>query len=222
VLEPFETWTDAYNVQAGNSSLKPEYIDSYEIGYQTHLGPSLISAEAYYRQTHNRIEWVRSVYDHNITLHSIENIGKDYALGSELSLNFDLSKKWNVNLMGNLYNYRIAGALFGESFSRESLNWKTRISNTVKLGASARIQLDGIYKSPFVSTQVRREGYFTANVAIKCEFPGKLLSATLQINDLLRSAKNEHISEGVFPYIQLLHQGSASGDAQSQIQFQQL
>jgi len=29
-LEPFQTWTDAYNVRIGNPGLKPEYIDSYE------------------------------------------------------------------------------------------------------------------------------------------------------------------------------------------------
>ncbi len=34
-LEPFETWMDAYNVRRGNPDLKPEYIDSYEMGYQT-------------------------------------------------------------------------------------------------------------------------------------------------------------------------------------------
>ncbi|MGH7451256.1 MAG: TonB-dependent receptor domain-containing protein, partial [bacterium] len=106
-LEPYQTWIDAYNVRAGNPALKPEYIDSYELGYQTNIGESRLSAEAYYRKTHNRIEDVRSVYDDNITLHSVENIGKDFAFGSELALNVDFGKKWNANLTGNLYHYRI-------------------------------------------------------------------------------------------------------------------
>lgn len=196
-LEPFETWTDAYNVQTGNPSLQPEYIDSYEIGYQTDIGHSVVSVEAYYRKTRNLIEWVRSVYDDNITLHSVQNLGKDKVFGGELSLDFDLSKKWDASLTGDFYNDRIAGTLFGESFERESFNWKTRLSNTVKLGASTRIQLDGIYKSPSIRTQGRREGYFTAHAAIKYELPGKMLSAVLQVKDFLRTAKNERTSEGV-------------------------
>lgn len=195
-LEPYQTWIDAYNVRAGNPALKPEYIDSYELGYQTNIGESRLSAEAYYRKTHNRIEDVRSVYDDNITLHSVENIGKDFAFGSELALNVDFGKKWNANLTGNLYHYRIAGMLFGEALARESFNWNTRLSNTIKLGAAAQIQLDGLYNSPSVSTQGRREGFFTANAAMKYEFPGKLLSATLQIRDIFGSAKNESISAG--------------------------
>lgn len=195
-LEPFQTWTDAYNVHVGNPVLQPEYIDSYELGYQASFAKSLWSVETYYRKTHNKIEDLRSVYADNVTLHSVDNIGVDEAFGSELLLNYDFSKKWGTSLMGNLYHYRIAGALFGEAFSRESFNWNARMSHTIKLGAAAQLQLDGIYNSHSVSTQGRREGFFTANAAAKCEFLDKLLSAALQIRDIFGSAKNERVSQG--------------------------
>jgi outer membrane receptor protein involved in Fe transport len=195
-LEPFLTWTDAYNVSIGNPALKAEYIDSYELGYQANFGKSLWSIETYYRKAHNKIEDVRSVYADNVTLHSAANIGADYALGSELVLSYDVSKNWNAGLTGNLYQYRIEGALFGEAFSRESFNWNARLSNTIKLGETIQLQLDGHYNSPSVSTQGRREGFFTANAAMKYEFIEKLLSATLQARDVFSSAKNERISQG--------------------------
>jgi outer membrane receptor protein involved in Fe transport len=195
-LEPFETWMDAYNVRIGNPSLTPEYIDSYEIGVQTHLGNSLLSAEAYYRKTNNKTERVRSVYDDNITLRSIENIGTDFALGTELLLNLDVAKSWNINLLGNLYNYRVEGKLYGESFSRESFNWRTRMSNTIKIGSSTQIQLDGNYQSSTVSSQGRREGFFTTNAAVKYEFLKRQLSATLQVRDIFSTSKREYTSEG--------------------------
>ena len=62
-LEPFITWIDAYNVRSGNPSLEPEFIDSYEAGYQTSLGGNLISVEAYYRITHNKVEFIQSVLE---------------------------------------------------------------------------------------------------------------------------------------------------------------
>jgi len=195
-LEPFLTWTDAYNVSIGNPALKAEYSDSYELGYQANFGKSLWSVETFYRKASNKIEDVRSVYADNVTLHSAANIGADHVLGSELLLNYDVSKKWNAGLTGNLYQYRIEGALFGETFSRESFNWNARLSNTVKLGETIQLQLDGHYNSPSVSTQGRREGFFTANASLKYEFIAKLLSATLQIRDVFRSAKNERISQG--------------------------
>ncbi len=195
-LEPFLTWVDAYNVRVGNPALRPEYIDSYEIGYQMNFVKSQWSLEAYARKTHNKIEDVRSVYADNVTLRSAANLGADYTLGGELLWTYDFNKKWTANLTGNLYQYRIEGVLFDEAFARESFNWNLRGSNSLKLNGGTQLQFDGIYHSPSVATQGRREGFFTANAAIKQEFFDKMFSATLQVRDVLRSTKNEATSSG--------------------------
>lgn len=194
-LEPNKTWQDAYDVRVGNPSLLPEYIDSYEFGYQTFFGKSVLSLEAYYRVTNNRIENIESVYSEKVTLHSFENIGKDYSLGTEMFFNFDPIEKWNVNLMGNIYDYRIKGMLYGEDFSKNSFNWNARFNNTISISASTQIQLNASYNSPSVSAQGRREGFLFANLAIKQELFDKFLTATLQIRDVLGSAKFESVSE---------------------------
>jgi len=195
-LEPFLTWMDAYNVRTGNPALKPEFIDSYEAGLQTFFGKALFSIETYYRVNHNKIEDVRSVYENNVTLHSAENIGTDYALGSELLVDFDPLKSWSVNLTGNIYRYWIEGVLAGEAFSRTSNNWRARWNNVIKLGASTQIQINGRYNSPTVSSQGRREGSVVADLAVKQEFFNGSLAATFQVRDLLRSSKDEHVSRG--------------------------
>ncbi|MBN1348292.1 TonB-dependent receptor [candidate division KSB1 bacterium] len=195
-LEPFETWMDAYNVRMGNPAIKPEYIDSYELGYQTYFGKNLFSTELYYRVNHDKIERVRSVYDTNITLHSVANVGTDYAFGSELLLNLDLTKRWNINLMGNVYHYRIEGTLYGERFSRDSFNWSTRFNNAIHLGHSTQFQINTRYNSPTVSSQGRREGFFTTDLAVKQEFFDESLALTLQIRDVFKQGKHEYVSEG--------------------------
>ena len=195
-LEPFLTWTDAYNVRQGNPGLKPEYIDSFEWGYQKQINKSIFSIESYYRITNNKVERVRSIYETNIFLHSIENVGKDYTLGVEMMVNHDLIKWWNLNLMGDVYRYRVEGVLYDSDFSRKSNNWSARLNNTFKLGTSTRIQINGMYNSPTVSSQGRREGFFMANAGVKQEFIKNKLSATLQIRDIFSSSKHEHIYEG--------------------------
>lgn len=195
-LQPFETWMDAYNLRVGNPSLKSEYIDSYETGFQTLFGKTLFSVEAYYRVNHDKIERVRSVYDNNVTLHSAANVGTDYSLGSELLLDLGLFKNWGINLMGNVYHYRIEGTLAGEPFSRNSFNWSTRLHNAIKIGKSTQIQINGRYDSPTVYSQGRREDFFIADAAVKQEFFNNKFSATLQIRDLLRTRKDEYIEQG--------------------------
>src|SRR5690606_34679249 len=97
VLEQFLTWMIANNVRIGNPALLPEFIDSYETGIQTYVGEISFSAELYHRVTNNKIERIRSLYAENITLNSVENIGKDYSTGSEFMVIFDPVDFWNVN-----------------------------------------------------------------------------------------------------------------------------
>lgn len=194
-LEPFITWIDAYNVRQGNPDLKPEYIDSYELSHQTYFGRNLFSIEAYYRMTHNKIERVRSVYQKDVSLHSLENVGQDYMLGTELMLNMDFFKIWNVNLMGNLFDYRIKGTLYDRPFSRKSFNWNVRFNNTLRLGRSTRLQINGRYNSPSVSAQGTREGYLSWNAGIRQDFFKRRLSLTLQARDIFDQAKWEFTTE---------------------------
>ncbi len=195
-LEPFLTWMDANNVRQGNPSLKPEFIDSYDTGIQTFIEDISFSADLYYRVTHNKVEQIRSVYQENISLNSVENVGADYSLGSEFMMIFDPFEFWNVNLMANLYNYKIEGLLYNEDFSRESFNWNTRINNVFRLGTSTQMQLNLNYSGPRVSSQGRSEESFTTDVSVKQDLFDKKLSLILQVRDLFRSAKYESTSQG--------------------------
>lgn len=197
-LEPFLTWEDAYNVRQGNPKLIPEYIDSYELGFQTRIGQSVFNFETYYRQTHNKIERVQTVYQaaDNVVLHTMDNVGSDYSLGSEFNIRYNLMRFWNLNLMGDLYQYRVVGDFGGQSFDHQSFTWSSRINNTFKLGKSWQIQWDGMYRSPSVSAQGRREGYFRSNLAVGRDFFDKKLTATLQVRDLFDTANWESSSQG--------------------------
>ncbi len=199
-LTPFVTWIDAYNVRRGNPDLKPEYIDSYEMSHQTYFGRTLFSVEAYYRITHNKIERVKSVYEKDVSLHTLANVGKDYMLGTELMLNWDVFKIWNVNLMGNLFDYHIEGVLYQRPFSRKSFNWNLRFNNTFRLGKSTRLQLNGMYNSPSVSAQGKRVGYVRWNAGIRQELFKRRLSLTLQLRDIFNQAKWDFISESPYFY----------------------
>ena len=195
-LEPFMTWSDAYNVRMGNPALKPEYVDSYELGYQTFLGRNLFSAEGYYRVTHNKVERVRSTYSDNIILHTVENVGTDYALGVEFMLDLKLFNWWNINYLANFYDYRIEGALYGEEFSERNFSWNSRFGNELRLSKSTTFQINGRYNSPAITAQGQREGFFSTNAALKQEFLGKNLSVILQVRDIFGTGKREYRTEG--------------------------
>lgn len=195
-LEPFEFRRDAYNIQRGNPDLKPEYIDAYELGYQRTLGRNMFSVEAYYRITHNKVEFVHSVYDENITLNSVENVGTDYSLGTEIMVNLMPLRLWDINFIGDIYHYRLVGELYGEDFSTDDNTWQMRINNTWTISRKTRLQANSRYNGNSVSAQGTRGGYFSMNAAVKYDLIYRVLSATLQVNDVFSTTKRENTTEG--------------------------
>jgi outer membrane receptor protein involved in Fe transport len=201
-MEPFITWQDAYNVRQGNPDLKPEYIDSYDLGYLKKFDDNFFSFEAYYRVTHDKSERVSSVYKiaedstKNILLHTVENVGKDYSLGVEAMLNFGIFKWWEMDLSGNLYNYRIEGTLYNDYFERTSTNWSTRFNNTFTLHKNAKLQLSSRYNSSTVTAQGTSSGFFSVDAAFKMSFLQRKLTANIQARNILGTALREHTTEG--------------------------
>ncbi len=141
-LEPFYTWRDAFNIRIGNPNLEPEYIDSYELSYQKKFTQNVLSVDLYYRITNNKIEWVRGIYDDqpNVLLTTFENGGKDYSLGTEKMLGFDPTSWWHFDNMGNLYDYKQRGELYGRDYSSSSFNWNARLNNDFRITPSTRVQ----------------------------------------------------------------------------------
>jgi hypothetical protein len=113
---------------------------------------------------------------------------------------FDPLSFWNINLMGNLYQYRVEGTILDEPFSNESFNWQTRMNNTFKLWSSTQIQFNINYNSPTVSSQGRWEEFFSSDLSVRQEIIENILAVTLQVRDVFGTAKREYTSEGTNLY----------------------
>lgn len=108
-LEPFYFWFDANNVHLGNPNLKPEIIDSYDVGVQTFIGPVSFTNDIYYRFTHDKLKDIFLVYATDVTLRTVANVGTDQSLGYEYGILLNPVNLWQLNLTGDLYDYKISG-----------------------------------------------------------------------------------------------------------------
>ncbi len=193
-FEPFITWVDAFNVRQGNPELLPEYVDSYELGYSKRIKKSMFSIESYYRQVHNKIERIRSVYEENIIMTTFDNVGTDHSLGVEGLISTDIFKWWNIDLMGNLYYFR--GDYNIPTLNNESTNWNTRFNNTFYISKTLQFQVNSMYASAMISAQGRIEDNYMVNAAIKKTFYNRKLSATLQGSDIFQTSRRQYTSAG--------------------------
>lgn len=196
-MEPYVTFADSYTARTGNPYVRPEYVQSFEIGYQKTLGESMITFDVFHRYKTDKIERIRTVYAPNITLDSISNVGDDYSTGAELSGLFTVYPWWDLNASASVFHYRIESEYKTQGVDDESLNWEARFSNSFVISDNARIQFDGNYVGPSVSTQGIREAYFYTNLSWKQHLLKRKLTLTVTARDFLSTAKFESSQTGV-------------------------
>ena len=195
-LDPNPSYWNRYTIRFGNPDLKPEYTDSYELGYLKRFKGSYVSLDAFHRVTNNKIEQLDSIGTDGIFYSTPENIGKDYSTGIEITGNINVTKWLLLNASVSMYNYRIKGELNSGPVDRSSTNWNGRLNTTFKLAENSRLQINSFYRSPSVSAQGESKAMFFSNVSYRQVFFDKKLTATLSIQDPLRTARFERESYG--------------------------
>ncbi len=195
-LNPFPIIIDPYNIRIGNPELEPEYIDSYELGLQKFFSMSFLSFAAYYRKTTNKITRVRVLDTTGIIIHTSQNLNRDFAMGAELMANLKFVKWFGLNVSLDLYHYRLEGNLQGSDVAANSTNWSGRMTASFNLKHNLRVQLMGIYRSPTVTIQGTRKGFFYTNLAVRKDFFKRKLNLTLSARDLLGTAHYESTAQG--------------------------
>ncbi len=195
-LEPFVTYVDQFNVRSGNPELAPEYIDAFELGYLKEWNKVQLSLEGYYRITHDKVDRIRTTYldDPDVVLSTYDNIGTDYSLGVEAMLRLPVAKWWEMNLMGNIYDYRI-DSHYNDEDDRSSFNWSSRVNNSFALRKNVKLQIDGNYNSPSITAQGETKESYYMNAAVRMDFFDRKLSAVVQARDLFGTAQRVSITD---------------------------
>lgn len=132
---------------------------------------------------------MRVPYSAGVTLDSMANVGHDYSTGVELSVNWRVVRWWNTTVNGNVYHYKVKNERAAGGNTTSSTNYDILWNNLFSIGKYTRIQLDGSFVGPSVTTQGRTDAYWYANLAIRQQLFDRKLSATLAFRDIFRSAK---------------------------------
>jgi len=189
-MEPYITYRDFYSAEIGNPDIRNEYINSYEVNYKKNIGQHSISASVFHRSRKDKIERLRIPYHvPGVTLDSMANVGNDYATGLELTMQLQATRWWSVNVNGSLYHYKVKNKLQELGTDEKSTNYEIALNNGFDVGKTTRIQLDGNFVGPSVTTQGRTDAFWYANLAVRQQMFKRKLSATLSFRDVFNSAR---------------------------------
>lgn len=160
-LDPFRVYGSPLSYSQGNSQLRPQITDAFELGYEFRKKATYYLATLYYRDNRREFTSVDQDIGGGVILTTLANLGHSRNAGLELVANGEFTKTLTYNVSSNLYWNEIdpgglvqASAHSGTTASgRASLNWSPTPKDFFQINTNGRGKtLDGQgYSGPFVS-----------------------------------------------------------------------
>ncbi|MGI9526768.1 MAG: TonB-dependent receptor domain-containing protein, partial [Weeksellaceae bacterium] len=182
-LSPIRQWQTATTRQEGNPNLKPQFTDSYELGYMHTIGrKGSINASVFYRKIHDemsRFAFVDEV-NPNITVMRRDNVDDNSSYGAEVSWYYKATNWWTMNGGLNMYKATLKSSMgtSGKTFEVDATNFTGRLSNDFTLTPTLKLQLFTMYIGPEDNLQGTRESMFRQDIGLRKSFLNQKLNIT--------------------------------------------
>jgi outer membrane receptor protein involved in Fe transport len=191
-LNPFQTYVDPQNYNAGNPNLKPQETDSFQLGYEYNKGFISGLARAYYAKNTNSITSYSYYLTPEVIVTTKRNFGESQSSGLEFNLNTPLSKKLMVTTNGNLAYTEIDTPGLGGKQSATTLSG--RVGAIYKATPADTIQAFAFSSGKQLTGQGYRAPFSMANISYKHTFNPKL-ALVMNVNDPFRMAQMKIVTD---------------------------
>ena len=168
-LNPMPEREHSETLEQGDPELLPELTAVWELGWEKRLRQGNLFITLYHQQTKNPIQRVNKVFNDTILNRVFTNAGSARQTGMEANLTLRIAKVWDLILGGNLFHYRIDGAIFNGQLPVSNSSWvySLNITNTVNMGKSWSTQLGVNYLSLRATAQGEDGAFLTPSLTVK-------------------------------------------------------
>jgi outer membrane receptor protein involved in Fe transport len=182
-LNPFIDYSDPLNIRVGNPQLMPEYINSYEIGYNKAWKIVSLNSTIYYRNTSNVISRVRTVDNTGVSTITFKNLATAESYGIELVARIQPTNWWDITISGNTFQNTINGSNIDADLNNSTFTWNGKILSNVRFWKNAAVQLSGSYNAPFATPQGKTIAFYAVDLGFKKDISPKA-TITLNVSDI--------------------------------------
>lgn len=173
----FPKYDDAEIIKVGNPALKPQFTNSFEMGFKTTFNKGYFYSAAYHRMTDGTITRISTIVPGSTLIYAVfQNAGNSSNTGVEMVFNYEPTKWYTFNVNANYYYNRI------EAFSVTNLypvttqidiglqaanSGNIKLNNTLHLNKGFDVQFAAIYQAPDIIPQGKIAQRFTMNLGLK-------------------------------------------------------
>jgi outer membrane receptor protein involved in Fe transport len=208
----FPKYDDAEIIKVGNPALRPQFTNSFELGYKTNWNKGYFYSAAYHRFAEGTITRISSIAPNSNLIYAIfQNAGRSYNTGLEVVLTQEVAKWYSFNLNLNGYHNQINAFSVENKYpvpntfsadKQEIISGNIKLNNTFHLPKNFDAQLTAIYLAPDIIPQGKIAQRFSLDLGIKKSLQKGKGELFLNATDILNTMiiKKEIQGQG-FKYI---------------------
>jgi iron complex outermembrane receptor protein len=198
-LNPFANQSDPFKLFKGNPFLKPEYINSYELGYSYYNKKFSFTSTVYYRQTVNMMSRIK-LFDSTTGISTVTyaNFNEGSSYGLEMIANVNPTKNWRMTLSTNTSASKFSTDNLTFGFDNSSTRFSSRLMSTWTYNKNHSLQISGFYRAPFDIPQGVIKGMYGVDAAYKVRLMKGKASLGFRVSDVFNIREFGYSTEDIF------------------------
>jgi len=173
----FPKYDDVEIIKVGNPALRPQFTNSFEVGYKTNWDNGYLYAAFYHKRIEATITRIASTSTGSNVIYNIfQNAGGSHSTGIEIIMSQNIKNWATLNLNLNGYQNTIEAFSVVNKYPEENtfvagkqqiLSGNIKLNALVHLANQFDVQFTGVYSAPDVIPQGKIYSRFSIDVGIK-------------------------------------------------------
>lgn len=173
----FPKYDDAEIIKVGNPALRPQFTNTFELGYKTNWKKGYLYAAAYHKLADGTITRIASIAPNSTLIYSIfQNAKRSYQTGLEIVLSQEVVKWFAFNLNLNGYHNRINAFTVENKYPvtntfsadmQQIFSGNAKLNTIFHLPKNFDIQATFIYLAPDIIPQGKIAQRFSLDLGVK-------------------------------------------------------
>ncbi len=184
---PFYNAQDLLNTRFGNPGLRPEYTDSYEVGYNNNWRILALSSTIYHRRTSDAMTRIIGLLNNNAAVQLWENVNFRRDTGLELINQLKFHSSWDATLSGNFFYSEVNARNLDHDFVNSSFSWTVNLLSNWIIPQIATVQVMADYRGPIILPQGKIDPVYGVNLGVRKDMFNRRATLSINVSDVFNT-----------------------------------
>ncbi len=188
-MNPFIDASDPLTLHSGNPYLKPEYINSYEVGHIKDWKKLSLTSSLFYKQTNDVISRYRITDTTGIITVMPINVAKAESYGFDFIVSLNPFKFMRLSGDFSWFKTTLSGSNLETDLTSSIFSYNGKFNASVFMPKNFSLQVNCMFEGPSVMAQAIRKEFYTVDAGLRKDFKNKKLTLSLRFSDIFNTMR---------------------------------